>query len=924
MSVITALYTLLIRPLELLFEYIYVIANRFIHNPGLSIIALSLAMNFLVLPLYKRADAMQAEQRDTEARLNPWVTRINKAFTGDKRFMILQEYYRQNHYKPTYALRGSLSLLLEIPFFIAAYRFLSGLELLKGVSFGPLTDLGALDALIHVAGISVNLLPVLMTLINIISGAVYTKGMPAKTKIQLYAMALVFLVFLYDSPAGLVFYWTLNNVFSLLKNIFYKLKNPRRVLFILAAAVGVATVLLLGIVYAPAKLKRRLLFIAAGLALQLPLILDLIATKRQKGTMAEVKKADRSMFFIPAAVCAVLTGILIPSAVIESAPAELIDMTHYSSPLGNLWYSGLLAVGTFVIWAGLFYYLTSEEGKEIFGKVYFALACVFLFNYMVYGKGQSNLSASLQYEKRPGFSMKLQIVSMLFAMAVLLAAYLLADKLPKLTNMAGVVGMLAVIVMSGMNIDSTVKTLNNDLNYINKQADTARIVKENGLIHLSKTGKNVVVIMLDRAMGCYIPFIMEEKPELTEQFDGFTFYHNAMSFGRSTAYGAFAMMGGYEYTPEAINARKDETLLKKANEANKLMPVLFSQNGFKVTVCDPPLAGLEYIPDLTIYDDYPEIQAYMLNKRLNLVDNSLFESTEKVRQRNFFCFSIMKIAPLALQNTLYNNGLYNEGNAGNGEKSLTVQVKKSISKAYGLSSTFMNTYSVMHSLSDLTRVEEDQTNQFFFMCNEMTHDVMLLQKPDYVPSPTVDNTEYDQDIQTRYQIDGIHMLMTSTNKVAHYDSNMCAMIQLANWFDYLRKEGVYDNTRIILVSDHGGTMNQFKQLEITENFDAQEIACLLMVKDFNARGALVTSEEFMTNADTPILAMQDLINDPVNPFTGKKVNADEKTAHPQVVLDSKTTLSKFRKGKIYPGGEWYSVHDSIWEKTNWVHVKSGK
>ena len=923
MSVITALYTLLIRPLELLFEYIYVIANRFIHNPGLSIIALSLAMNFLVLPLYKRADAMQAEQRDTEARLNPWVTRINKAFTGDKRFMILQEYYRQNHYKPTYALRGSLSLLLEIPFFIAAYRFLSGLELLKGVSFGPLTDLGAPDALIHVAGISVNLLPVLMTLINIISGAVYTKGMPAKTKIQLYAMALVFLVFLYDSPAGLVFYWTLNNVFSLLKNIFYKLKNPRRVLFILAAAVGAAAVVLLGMVYAPAKLKRRLLFIAAGLALQLPLILDLIAAKRQKGTMAEVKKADRSMFFIPAAVCAVLTGILIPSAVIRSSPAEFIDVTRFSNPLSYLLYSGLLAVGTFVIWAGLFYYLASEKGKDIFGKVYFAIACMFLFNYMVYGNGQSNLSASLQYEKTPVFGVKLQLINMLVVMLILIAAYALAVKLPAVVRAVSVVGLLAIIGMSGLNIFGTVRTLDNDLAYISKQADTAKVVKENGLIHLSKTGQNVVVIMLDRAMGCYIPYIMEEKPELIEKFDGFTFYHNAMSFGPITVYGAPAMMGGYEYTPQAINERADETFYKKYNEAIKLMPVLFDENGFKVTVCDPPLAGLQYVPDLTVFDDHPDIQTFMINKRLNLVENDLSESTEKIRQRNFFCFGLCKVAPLALQNTLYDKGMYNEGNAGDSISKMTVQVRDSVSTAYGLSSTFMNTYSVMHNLTTLTRIEEEGKNQFFFMCNEMTHEPMLLQKPDYVPAERVDNRAFDADIQKQYVIDGVHMVMSTGNKAAHYGSNLSAMMQLANWFDYLREQGVYDNTRIVLVSDHGTSGAQFKELIVDKTFDAQEAACLLMVKDFNAKG-FTQSEEFMTNADTPILAISDLIKDPVNPYTGNPLTSAEKTAHPQWFLHCKDAMTKFRDGNTYPDGEWYSVHDSIWEKTNWTHVKSGK
>lgn len=58
-----------------------------------------------------------------------------------------------------------------------------------------------------------------MTVINIVSGMIYTRGMPLKSKIQLYGMALVFLVLLYGSPSGLVFYWTLNNVFSLIKNI---------------------------------------------------------------------------------------------------------------------------------------------------------------------------------------------------------------------------------------------------------------------------------------------------------------------------------------------------------------------------------------------------------------------------------------------------------------------------------------------------------------------------------------------------------------------------------------------------------------------------------------------------------------------------------------------------------------------------------
>ena len=45
------------------FEFIFSFAQRFINDPGISIIVLSLVMNFLVLPLYKRVDAMQAEEQ---------------------------------------------------------------------------------------------------------------------------------------------------------------------------------------------------------------------------------------------------------------------------------------------------------------------------------------------------------------------------------------------------------------------------------------------------------------------------------------------------------------------------------------------------------------------------------------------------------------------------------------------------------------------------------------------------------------------------------------------------------------------------------------------------------------------------------------------------------------------------------------------
>lgn len=192
MSFLEIINTLLLKPLQMIFEVIYAVVNRLIDNPGCSIIVLSLVMNFLVLPLYRRADAMQEEQREMELRLQKGVAHIKKTFHGDEQMMMLRTYYRQNDYKPAFVLRGATSLFLEIPFFIAAYRFLSGLQLLQGVAFGPIADLGQPDGMLQIAGISINILPFIMTVVNLISCLIFTKDSLLKTKLQLYGMAIFF------------------------------------------------------------------------------------------------------------------------------------------------------------------------------------------------------------------------------------------------------------------------------------------------------------------------------------------------------------------------------------------------------------------------------------------------------------------------------------------------------------------------------------------------------------------------------------------------------------------------------------------------------------------------------------------------------------------------------------------------------------
>jgi hypothetical protein len=78
-----------------MFELIFAIANRIDSNPAVDLIVMSLAINFIVLPLYRRADVIQQKARDDEKRLSPMISHIKKSFKGDERVMMLQTFYKQ-------------------------------------------------------------------------------------------------------------------------------------------------------------------------------------------------------------------------------------------------------------------------------------------------------------------------------------------------------------------------------------------------------------------------------------------------------------------------------------------------------------------------------------------------------------------------------------------------------------------------------------------------------------------------------------------------------------------------------------------------------------------------------------------------------------------------------------------------------------
>ena len=75
----------------------------------------------------------------------------------------------------------------------------------------------------------------------------------------------------------------------------------------------------------------------------------------------------------------------------------------------------------------------------------------------------------------------------------------------------------------------------------------------------------------------------------------------------------------------------------------------------------------------------------------------------------------------------------------------------------------------------------------------------------------------------------------------------------------------------------------------------------------------------MTNADTPYLAVNGIISNPVNPFTRNPIVSDKSGEMHVYVSDEWSTLTN--DGTIFEGGTWLSVRDNIFDDKNWKFYK---
>ena len=887
---IDLLYTIIIYPITQILEFIFVFSENVFKETGLSIVCVSAAVSIFCLPLYMVAEKWQVIERDIQKHLAPKIAKIKAVFTGDEQYMILSAYYRQNHYHPVYALRSSIGLLIQIPFFIAAYSYLSSLELLNGSSFLFIADLGKPDRLLPITG-GINLLPVIMTLINIIAGAVYTHGFVLKEKIQLYGMAVFFLVLLYNSPSGLVLYWTLNNIFSLLKNIYIKIKYHGKH-FILFAIISSCCLIFsyYTIFFLHGGLRVRILIAVLSVIIGIiPWIALMYLKQKSKiNYISPWTQKETLLLYVTSLllICAT-TGVFIPSMLISSSSQEFSFIDTVASPLNFIYFTFIQAFGLMLIWPFAIYFLFSENVKRMLSVFAVIISISGLLNIFLFPGDYGPISKEMVFSGGVTHNineilLNFSILTLVFLLIIFV--YLKGKK--GILFFSNITLSTALLSFSAINIF----TISGEFNKLSSYYTPETIDEEtlNPIFTLSKSGKNVIVIMLDMAQSSFMPYIFEENPELNRSFSGFVYYPNMVSFNGWTRGGAPPIFGGYEYTPEGINNRPGTSLSEKYNEALLLLPRLFSASSISVAITDPPYADDNWIPNLEIFNTETNISSYITDGVYTDIwlnrNNITLPPNSEVLKRNILWYAILRQAPLA-----FRQGIYFKGSWCAPYSNFRMR-------------TFINGYSVLDLLPELTTITDSDESFAVIMTNNTAHENLFLQAPYYIPQLIVNNHGTGR-----------------FDKEDWYHSNAAAIKRLSDFFDFLRKNDTYDNTRIIIVSDHGRLETSYVT-RTSLPFHLEQFNSVLLFKDFNENGRLRTDMSFMSTADVPNLAIEGLLESPINPFTGRSITNEAKKK-PLLILIQRVESKNENEILITPQNSYY-VHENIFNEGNWVKPKN--
>jgi YidC/Oxa1 family membrane protein insertase len=213
--------------LENVLKWLLGVFYLIVPNYGVAIILLTILIKVVLFPFTRKSFQSTSKM----AALNPQMQEIREKYKDNptKMNQELSELYKREKVNP---MGGCLPMLLQFPVFIALYGLLNKHFELRGAVFIPgwISDLSAPESIwnfspvnVPFVGSDLRLLPILYVATMVFSMKVSQTGAQTSgtgagmNKMFTYVMPAMFFFILYNAPSGLILYWTVMNLFTILQ-----------------------------------------------------------------------------------------------------------------------------------------------------------------------------------------------------------------------------------------------------------------------------------------------------------------------------------------------------------------------------------------------------------------------------------------------------------------------------------------------------------------------------------------------------------------------------------------------------------------------------------------------------------------------------------------------------------------------------------
>ena len=220
-------FYILSKPFTQILKWFYDLSGNF----GVAIILFTILIRALLFPIAQKSFKSMEKMK----KMQPEMKRIQTLYANDKQRMNLElaMLYKKSGVNP---LSGCLPLLLQIPVFFALYKSLViSIEMRQAPFFGWIKDLSVADptSIFNLFGLlpyqpwnwlpQIGILPILMGITMYIQQIMQPAMSTDETQAKIMKfLPLLFTIMFAGLPSGLVLYWTVNNILSIVQQKYIK------------------------------------------------------------------------------------------------------------------------------------------------------------------------------------------------------------------------------------------------------------------------------------------------------------------------------------------------------------------------------------------------------------------------------------------------------------------------------------------------------------------------------------------------------------------------------------------------------------------------------------------------------------------------------------------------------------------------------